>query len=190
MSTFRVKLTQGDSRTGGGNLDENAQDGNYSIQRTMYAMGPNKINRKLKDGDTFTDCNYWKRFAYPQVPYNEAFIQVVSDDGSVYVDGEESLAVRAYNKTVTGGSTYSTSGNSVDILGDTGGYGRWATITTNADIQVKVNGLSTSIFTVEASTSHTFQAGDVLISSLQLAKSASGNATVEVLVGVVTQCSS
>jgi hypothetical protein len=23
------------------------------------------------DGDTFTDCNYWKRFAYPQVAQNQ-----------------------------------------------------------------------------------------------------------------------
>jgi hypothetical protein len=82
MSTFKVKLTQGDQ----GNLDTNLVSSN-SIQRSVYVMGPHKTNRLLKDGTTFTDSNYWKRFAYPQVSKEQAIVEVVSDDGSVYVDG-------------------------------------------------------------------------------------------------------
>lgn len=82
MSTFRVKLTS----TGQGLLDTAGQANGASYQRTVYVMGPGKVNRKLKDGDTFTDVNYWKRFAYPQVPLDQAFIEVVSDDGAPYTD--------------------------------------------------------------------------------------------------------
>ena len=190
MSTFKVKLTQGDVRTGDGNLDENAQTTGTSIQRTMYCMGPNKINRKLKDGDTFTDCNYWKRFSYPTLPYNEAFIEVVSDDGSVYIDGQVSTFLHTYDKTVLGNSAFTDSGNTIDVLGDNGGPALWATITTNADIVVEVNGVTTSDFTVSANTTHSFNQGDVLINTLALKRTASGSATVEVVFGVQSVCNS
>ena len=54
MSVFRVRLTN--SRQG--RLDV------YDNQRSAYITGPNRINRKLKDGEIFTDCNYWKRFEH------------------------------------------------------------------------------------------------------------------------------
>jgi hypothetical protein len=193
MSTFRVKLTQGDSRTGGGNLDENAQTNTYSIQRTMYAMGPNKINRKLKDGDTFTDCNYWKRFAYPTVAYNEAFIEVVTDDGSPYIDGQESLFTVTYSKSILAATTYTTTNNIIDILTDYGGPAEWASITvTGHDVAVRINGSSTSTFTVSAGTSHTFNRGDALINKITIDNSTSGatTATVVVQVGVLSKCNS
>jgi hypothetical protein len=41
-------------------MDTAGQAHGSSYQRTIYVMGPNKVNRKLKDGDTFTDSNYWK----------------------------------------------------------------------------------------------------------------------------------
>lgn len=191
MSTFRVKLTQGDSRTGGGNLDENAQNGNYSIQRTMYAMGPNKINRKLVDGTSFSDCNYWKRFAYPTVPLNEAFIEVVTDDGSVYVDGQESTSVRSYSRTIAAGSAFTATNNIIDILTDTGNVAKWAIITVTGDeLVVRVNGDSNSDFTVEASTTHTFNSGDVLIEKIAFGNSESGSAeaTVSAVFGVTSRC--
>ena len=58
MSVFRVRLTNNRQ----GLLDV------YDNQRTAYIMGPNRINRVLKDGEVFTDCNYWKRFAHPPLP--------------------------------------------------------------------------------------------------------------------------
>jgi hypothetical protein len=87
MSVFKVKLTQGIGRTAQGYLDPAVVNG-ASIQRTIYAPGPNKINRKLFDGQTFTDVNYWKRFAYPNLAHENAFIEVVTDDGSVWSDGQ------------------------------------------------------------------------------------------------------
>jgi hypothetical protein len=62
MSVFRVNLNNSVQ----GTLDLNpATTAEFvtSVQRTVYVTGPNKIYRKLADGDTFTDCNYWKKFA-------------------------------------------------------------------------------------------------------------------------------
>lgn len=57
MSVFRVKL----NNNAQGLLDTvSGSQQSTSIQRTVYVMGPKKINRKLKDGDTCTDSNYWK----------------------------------------------------------------------------------------------------------------------------------
>src|SRR4051812_19857883 len=98
MSVFKVKLTQGQQ----GSLDEHAfgvnnasvsvgtGGGNVlvgtgtSVQRTVYVMGPGKVNRKLNDGDTFTDSNYWKRYcATPVGPLTpeQAIVSIVTDDG-------------------------------------------------------------------------------------------------------------
>ena len=102
MSVFRVKL----NNAAQGALDINPStllEFNTSIQRTIYVTGPKRIYRKLLDGETFTDCNYWKKFAYPQVPYDQAFIEVVSDDGSIYSEiEEENNYPMVYNIIVTG----------------------------------------------------------------------------------------
>ena len=81
-----------------------------SLQRTIYVMGPRKINRELKDGQTFTDCNYWKRFATQalgglaanyvpagptgslSMPNDTCFIQVLSDDGTFWSDDQRENA--------------------------------------------------------------------------------------------------
>lgn len=68
MSVFKVQLNNAVQ----GTLDVVASTTTYggtqqatSLQRTIYVMGPRKINRELKDGATFSDCNYWKRYARP-----------------------------------------------------------------------------------------------------------------------------
>src|SRR5579859_7642952 len=112
MSVFQVQLTQSPNSqvpgggplqpppyvlTGDGSMDTWAQQNGTSYQRTIYCMGPNRINRKLKDGATFTDCNYWKQFcAAPVGPLTAetAFITLISDDGSVYVSGQPSTFIR------------------------------------------------------------------------------------------------
>ena len=83
MSVFKVKL----NNTKQGLLDQNPLTGSQfaaSVQRTIYVAGPGRTYRKLKDGDQFTDCNYWKRFTSTIVGDEAAFIEVVTDDGSVY----------------------------------------------------------------------------------------------------------
>lgn len=181
MSTFRVKLTN----TAQGLMDTAGQAAGTSLQRTIYVMGPNKVNRKLKDGETFTDSNYWKQFAYPQLPLDQAFIEVVTDDGSVYSSIEEENAyAKVYNKTLTAGQTYTLAGHIIDVLGDTGSYAHMAQITPTVNCKVKING--SAILSLTANVSQVLSSGDVAISSLAFDNSTSGasNGTVEVLLGV------
>jgi hypothetical protein len=182
MSTFRVKL-----RNASQGLLDSAVSGNYSIQRTIYVMGPNKQNRLLKDGDTFTDSNYWKRFAYPQTTYENAFIEVVTDDGSIYSDDpSENTAPLVYNKAIAAGSTYSA--NVCDIMGDTGGWAVFCQIsnTGGGDVRVRVNGLTGAIFDLYDGHEQIFNAGDLSISKLEFDSSGSGGTgtNIQVLLSV------
>jgi hypothetical protein len=173
-----------------------------SIQRTIYVAGPNRTYRKLYDGQTFTDCNYWKRFAYPQVPLDQAFITVITDDGSVWSDVEsENTYPKVYNVAVANGSTYTTgyngstsSGNTVNILGDTGGYAIFVQIANQSSTAVKVqlNGMSTAIFDLGAGETQVFNSGELSVTMIQFANTVSGGSTanIQVLVSVKSVCNS
>lgn len=204
MSVFRVKLTdqfgvpvnpsQGQAHAnvfGQGNLDEVGQSTGTSIQRTMFAQGPGLTYRKLNDGDTFTDCNFWKRYSTDEVSSEFAFIEVVSDDGSVYIDGEISTFPRVETISVAGGSTFATDGQSFDILTDAGGPAVFTQIeVTGNDVEVRINGLSTAVKTIAAGDTQVFQLGELQITLLEFRRTASGSASVVVTVGVESTCNS
>lgn len=187
MSVFRVKLQ---------NVDQGLLDVDMitkapvatSNQRQAYIMGPGKINRLLKDGETFTDNNYWKQFAYPQMPYEHAFIEVVSDDGSVYSDvpSENTFGV---GKTFTLATEY----NATNVLDFVGTYGQPANFLqiTNEDtenaIVVELNGDSNIVFTLGAGETQMFNTGDLAITLIRL-KAAAGTPTVS-LIGSVRSVS-
>jgi hypothetical protein len=182
MSVFRVKL----NNTQQGLMDQNPATGAQfatSIQRTFYVTGPGRSYRELFDGQTFTDCNYWKKFAYPQVPLDQAFIEVVSDDGSVYSDiPQENTFPRVYDSTLAGGSTYTDTGNIIDVVGDNGAPAVSASIenTSSQAVKVKLNGLATAIFDLDGNTAKTFNLGDAVISYIQFWNASSGATTATV----------
>jgi len=211
MSVFRVALNntqQGlldldpSTATAGAVTGQGLGDQmNPSIQRGVYVMGPNLINRLLIDGDTFTDCNYWKRFAYPQVPLDEAIVEVLVDDGSIYSDiAEENTYPQAYNRSIEAGDTYGD--NEIDIATDTGGYAVFTQITNQEvaggglDIKVGLNGsigTPQAIFDLAAGDTQIFNAGDLSVSLIQFDNSesgASGPVAVQVLVSVRSVCNS
>jgi len=164
-----------------------------SIQRTVYVTGPNGVHRKLKDGDQFTDCNYWKRFAYPQLPLDQAFIQVLSDDGSVYSDvSEENNYPKVYNLDVDNGTSYAA--NVVDILGDTGGFAIFVQIANQGSTPVKIrlNGVTDAIFDLGSGETQVFNHGDLTITKLEFANTVSGGSTttIQVLVSIKSTCNS
>ena len=212
MSTFKVALNNIDQ----GLLDKDPgtavagagphQNGvgsqiNPSLQRSVYIMGPNRVNRLLKDGDTFVDCNYWKRFAYPQVPRNEAFIEVVSDDGSVYSDIPSENTFPAVFRPGTAGVIAAGAGPddtnmTLDVVTTHGGPATFVQIT-NLDasdsIQVRLNGIAGATFTLQANSSQIFNAGDLQVTEIAFDNSASGTAEVdslEVLLSVRSVCNS
>lgn len=186
MSVFRVNLQNANQ----GLLDVNMTTGRQnatSIQRSVYVMGPHRINRLLKDGDTFTDSNYWKRFASPQVSLDNAFIQVVTDDGSVYSDySNENTFLKNYTLSVLNNTTYTAAANIADILADTGGFAVFTQIANNGNgaVTVQVNGSTDSIFTLAASETQVFNQGDLSVTKVAFANSSGSTQAIQVLVSV------
>lgn len=204
MSVFKVKLnnmSQGQmdlnpstaSPMSGGNFGLLGVEMDPSIQRTVYVTGPNRTYRKLMDGDQFTDCNYWKRFAYPQMSMDQAFIEIISDDGSIYSDtSEENTYPKVYDLTVANGSTYTA--NVVDILGDTGSFAVFVQIANQGgtSVKVKLNGVTDAILDLGSGETQVFNHGDLSITKLEFANTVSGGSDtdVQVLVSVKSVCNS
>lgn len=202
MSVFKVKLNQGTQ----GTLDINPATGlefTTSVQRTMYVAGPNGKIREIVDGTTFTDCNYWKQFAVPAVSANDAFIEVLTDDGSVYssVASENTYPV-VTNISLTSGKTLTSSGNIIDIAGTTGNYASFMQLTNAGAVAsgnnavVQLNGSSGAIFVLEAGSTQVFNGGDVAITRVAVQPQMSGATgvfgtfNIEALYSVVSQCNS
>lgn len=176
MSVFRVKLTN--SRQG--QLDV------YDNQRSAYITGPNRVNRKLRDGETFVDCNYWKRFAYPQVPLEEAFIEVVEDDGTIYSDKVvDNTYPRVYNITAVAGSSFGD--NKADIEGDSGSFALFAQITNRSEmdsVRVRLNGLDSAVINLPAGSTQTFNVGEITIGSIEIENLSENSVDVQVVVSI------
>lgn len=160
-----------------------------SKQRQIYVAGPNRTYRLLKDGDTFTDCNYWKRFAYPQVSYDRAFIKVVTDDGSVYSDVAEENTF-AKGETVT--LTTALSGNAIDFVTDYGGPARFLQVQ-NLDgtktVTGELNGDVNVTFTLGPNESQIFNNGDLAITLLRL-KTSAGTSSASWIASIRSTCNS
>lgn len=176
MSKFRVKLNN--SRQG--LLDI------YDNQRTAYIMGPNRINRRLKDGDVFVDCNYWKRFAYPQVPLDEAFIEILEDDGTIYSD---SISDNTYPKVydIVAAPETGFSSNKADIQGDSGSFALFAQITNKSEtesVKIRLNGLGSAIIDLGAGNTQVFNAGEVTIGLLEIENNSSEAVPVQIVVSI------
>ena len=169
-----------------------------SIQRTIFVTGPNLIYRQLFDGETFTDCNYWKRYAFPNVTQEQAFIEVLTDDGSIFSDNAEENTfplvfggASAY--TVAAADTFAT--NFIDIIGGFGGFARFVqiqnfgTASPSQDIKVQFNGATTAIMSLAAGATQIFNAGDVNVSRLGF-EGGSADTDIQVILSVTVECTS
>lgn len=193
MSVFRVKLQHTDNQ---GQLDLHPTSNEpftSSYQRTIYVAGPNRTYRKLADGQTFTDCNYWKRFAYPQTTRDQAFIEVVTDDGSVWSDvSSENTYPKVYDLLIDAGTNFTD--NVVDIIGDTGGHAVFAQIANQSAtaVRVRVNGATDAVFDLGGSETQVFNSGDLSITKLEFLNAVSGgsDADVQVLLSIKSVCNS
>lgn len=177
MSVFRVKLQnvkQGlldldpSTYVAGASYGQLGTAFATSKQRQIFVAGPNRTYRLLKDGDQFTDCNYWKRFAYPQVAQEFAFIEVVTDDGSVYSD------VPSENTFAKGGTptlTDSFADTVIDFVATYGGAAQMLMVQ-NLDgthhVQGELNGDANVTFTLNENETQIFNSGDLAITKLRL----------------------
>jgi hypothetical protein len=160
-----------------------------SKQRQIWVAGPNRRYRLLRDGDTFTDCNYWKQFAYPQTTLEKAFIEVTSDDGSVYSDvAEENVFAKGATVTLT----TALSGTVIDFVTTYGGPARFLSVQ-NLDSSIKItgelNGDTNITFVVDANEVFMFNQGDMVITMLRL-KSASGTPQASWIASIKSTCNS
>lgn len=186
MSEFKVALNNIDQ----GKLDTNPSTGlqfNPSIQRGMFVAGPNGVYRELIDGTTFTDCNYWKRFAYPQCSYENAIVEVISDDGSVYSDNPEENSF----PVVTNVTTVTTSiVEAINYLTLYNSFASFVQITNNggADVVCELNGLSSAHLTIATGNTQTFNNGDLQITSLGFSAASDGATSIQIIAGVKSLC--
>ena len=190
MSEFRVKLNNSKQGTMDVNPATQSQF-STSVQRTIFVQGPWRKYRKLFDGEEFVDCNYWKQFAYPQVGEDQAFIEVISDDGSIYSENPaENNFPSVYTLTVSPSSAYED--NVIDIAGDTGAFSNFVQITNFGDnqINIKLNGLDSAIFVLGQQETQVFNSGDLLVTKLEFTNTISGavDADVQVLCSVRRLC--
>ncbi len=145
-----------------------AASGTASLQRQMFAAGPNRSYRLLKDGDTFTDCNYWKRFSFPTVAAEFAFIEVVTDDGSIYSDvpGENTFAAGATETLST-----TIADTVIDFVTTYGGPATFLQVhNTDGSIAIdgELNGDVAITFRLLAGEIQIFNSGDLQITLLRL----------------------
>lgn len=192
MSEFRVKLNNNKQ----GVLDtdpsspSNAQF-SVSKQRTMFVAGPNRKIRELKDGETFTDCNYWKRFAVPMMSEDTAFIEIITDDGSIYSNSSsENVFPLVSSLTVAQGSAYGD--NEVDFATDYGSYASFVQIQNlgGNPCMVKINGSSSAEFSLDNGATQVFNGGDLLVSKLNFEGDAGGATDIQIIAAIASVCKS
>ena len=188
MSEFRVKLNN--AKQGLLDLDPTSASSlqfSVSKQRTMYVSGPSRKIRELKDGDTFTDCNYWKRFAVPEMAEDAAFIEIISDDGSIYSDVESENVFPAFsNITVAQDSTFAS--NVIDFYADYGSHASFVQIQNDGDYpcEVKINGSSSAVFTLADKSIQVFNGGDLIVSKINFAGDSGGSTNIQVLAALAS----
>ncbi len=183
MSTFQVQLNN--ASQGRLDVDINNVQKTTSIQRSVFIQGPNLVHREIKDGDTFIDCNYYKRYCYPQVSLENAILTCTHDDGSPWVDGSdnENVVAFSYNLSTAGGSAYVD--NQADIITDYGTFATFCEITnTHASDSVSIRLNGTAAFTLLANSTRIFNTGDLPITIVEVANDTEDTVVVEVVGGV------
>jgi hypothetical protein len=165
-----------------------------SKQRTMFCTGPNRIYRELFDGQVFTDCNYWKRFAFPQSPLETAFIEVLTDDGSVYSDipGENTFPKVFYPYAVAAADVFST--NFIDIVGTYGAAATFVQMTNlgtaaTQNVTVQLNGDVSAVMLLAFGDTQIFNAGDLALTKLAF-DGGTVATTLQIVLSLTVQCNS
>lgn len=197
MSVFRVKLQN--NQQGLLDLDPSTNTSDTygkvgtafttSKQRQIWVAGPNRSYRLLSDGETFTDCNYWKRFTADVVGYEHSFIETVTDDGSVYSDIPEEN-VFSVGEVLTLSTSFTD--NAIDFVTDNGGPARFLMVQ-NRDNSIvltgELNGDTNMTFTLAGNETMMFNQGDMVITSIRL-KAASGTPTASYIASIKSTCNS
>jgi hypothetical protein len=161
--------------TGNGLYGDLGDPEDVSLQRQIFVAGPNRTYRLLKDGETFTDCNYWKRFAYPQVDREFAFINVVTDDGSVYSDIPEENTFAAGGDGTLSTDYTDTVVNFTTTYGGPARFLQVQNLDSTAVVNGELNGDTNVTFQLAGSETQIFNQGDLAITMLRLKSDTAGS---------------
>lgn len=188
MSVFKVNLNQSGIPNP---TDQSIINGN-SIQRTVILTGPKGKKIRLKDGDTFTDCNYFKMYCYPAKSLESAILQVITDDGTIWdsQDDTNNVITKVVNLTISGGTTYED--NVLDIVETYGGPAIISQFTINgSDVKMKINNDDDAILDL-ATGFRIFDRGEITLRSIAFDNSISGSddATLQILLTVKVESNS
>ena len=188
MSLFKVQLNNSVQ----GKLDINPQTGlqfDPSIQRTAYITSCSGKIMEMADGTQFYGSNYYKQFvAEPTGTATEetSFLEILEDDGSVYVVGETAnIPIVSSVTTVT--TSYVTA---VDYLTNYNGVANFVQITNNgaSAVNVKLNGSTAAVFSLDSSSTQVFNNGDIQVSTIALSAATAAAASVQIIAGVHIPC--
>jgi hypothetical protein len=119
------------------------------------------------------------------VPLEEAFIEVVEDDGTIYSDViSENSYPKVYNITAAAGSGFSS--NKADIAADSGSFALFAQITNKGSEQVRIrlNGLNSAIIDLDSGSTQTFNPGELAIGSIEIENQSSDPVLVQIVVSI------
>jgi hypothetical protein len=160
-----------------------------SKQRQIYVAGPHRSYRLLKDGETFTDCNYWKQYTVEGGCAPErAFLKfaALGDDGTVWSD-VESENTYGVGGTLTLADAYNST-NTIDFMTTYGAPARFLQVQ-NLDGTIvltgELNADTNLTFTLAGNATQTFNVGDLAITKLRL-KSASATPSANWLASIRT----
>ena len=188
MSLFQVKLNNNVQ----GKLDINPQTGvqfNPSIQRTAYITSCSGQIMELPDGAEFYGSNYYKQFvASPEGSATEStsFLAILEDDGSVYQAGmPANIPVATSVTTVT--TDFVTA---VDYLTNFNGVAHFVQITNNgaASVNVKLNGSTAAVFSLDSSSTQIFNNGDIQVSAIAFSAATAAGTSIQIIAGVNVSC--
>lgn len=188
MSLFQVQLNNSVQ----GKLDVNPQTGlqfDPSIQRTAYITSCSGRIMELPDGAEFYGSNYYKQFvASPSGTATEetSFLAIIEDDGSVYQTG-----MSANIPVVTSVTTVTTDFvTAVDYLTNFNGIAHFTQITNNgaSSVNVKLNGTTAAVFSLDASSTQIFNNGDIQVSTIAFSAATAAETSIQIIAGVSIDC--
>jgi (2Fe-2S) ferredoxin len=182
MSLFQVKLNNGTQ-----GLLDNDPNG-ISIQRSIYVPGPDRASRELKDGETFSGSNYWKRFVYPNTSADQAFLILLEDDGSTWYDKADFNNIpKVYKITIEEGTSFTD--NMIDIQSDTNSFADFVQISNQSDdpLKIRLNGLDSAIFDLGGKEVQSFDSGELYIQKIEalIPEEYNGPVVLQVILAVV-----
>ena len=188
MSLFKVQL----NNTVQGNLDINPQTGlqfDPSIQRTAYITSCSGKIMEMADGTEFFGSNYYKQFvAAPSgtATTSTSFLEIIEDDGSVYEAGQ-SANIPVVSSVTTVTTSFVTA---VDYLTNYNGIANFIQITNSgaAAVNVKLNGSTAAVFSLDKSSTQVFNNGDIQVSTIAFSAATAAGASIQIIAGVHISC--